>query len=144
MKKLIVLSVICAAVIISCGKKMMPESGANDPSKPVNNKSASSGTPVANTNPNASVNAPENGLPSFRDSQKSGAATAQAQNINSDAYKGKAVYVTKCGTCHALKTPIDYTADQMKNILAVEIPKAKLDSKEAKQVTAYLMDNVRK
>jgi hypothetical protein len=36
MKKLVVLAFICAAVIISCGKKMMPESGANNQAKPGN------------------------------------------------------------------------------------------------------------
>lgn len=53
--------------------------------------------------------------------------------------EGKTVYVTKCNTCHALKTPGDYTKEQMSNILRAEIPKAKLNSKEAGQVITYLL-----
>jgi len=57
---------------------------------------------------------------------------------------GKTVFVTKCGGCHALKNPGDYTMDQMNTILKAEIPKAKLSSKEADEVTAYLLANSKK
>jgi cytochrome c5 len=139
MKKLIIFLFICAAVAVACGKKIMPGSDANNPSKPVNDKSAKTETPSSNTNSN--TNSQDNGLPSFGNTQKS-IPTGQAGTGSLD--KGKTVYVTKCNTCHALKTPGDYTADQMKNILAAEIPKAKLDSKETEQVTAYLMANVKR
>jgi mono/diheme cytochrome c family protein len=36
---------------------------------------------------------------------------------------GKTVYVTKCGGCHALKTPGNYTVEQVYSILKAEIPK---------------------
>jgi cytochrome c5 len=143
MKKLVVLLFICAAVVVACGKKVMPESDANNQSKTGNDKSASSGSQTTNTNTNASVNAPENGLPSFRDMQKS-EASAQTQTMPGYYDKGKTVYVSKCNTCHALKTPGDYTTNEMKNILSSEIPKAKLDKKEAEQVTAYLLANAKK
>jgi mono/diheme cytochrome c family protein len=58
--------------------------------------------------------------------------------------QGKTVFVSKCGTCHTLKNPGDYTIDQMNTILQAEIPKAKLSSKEAEQVTAYLLANAKK
>jgi mono/diheme cytochrome c family protein len=128
MKKLIVLSFICAAGAISCGKKIMPESDANNPS---NEKSAKSGTQSATT------------TPSFNNMQKSVPPPADGpRSVNME--QGKTVFVTKCASCHALKNPGDYTVDQMNTILQAEIPKAKLSSKEAEQVTAYLLANTKK
>lgn len=138
MKKLFVLLVICAAVAVACGKKIMPESDANNQSKPANDKSANSATQSANTN------ASSNTTPSLNDMK--GFQTVPIENIPRavpmDAEK--TVYVTKCGSCHALKTPSDYTADQMRTILKAEIPKAKLNSTEAQQVTTYLLANAKK
>jgi hypothetical protein len=141
MKKLLVLSFICAAGIISCGKKIIPESDANNPSKPVNEKTQREATQSGNTN----TNTPSSTTPSFNNMQKS---VPYPDNDNGprsvSLEKGKTVFVTKCNTCHALKSPGDYTVDQMNTILKAEIPKAKLDKKEAEQVTAYLLDNAKK
>jgi cytochrome c5 len=139
MKKLIILLSVCAVVAVACGKKIMPESDANNQTRPVSNKSAKSETPSPNTNQNS--NPQDNGLPSFANIQ---ATMPNGHPGDDNAYKGKSVYVNKCGTCHALKTPANYTAEQMKNILKTEIPKAKLDSKESEQVTAYLLANTTK
>ncbi len=133
MKKWLVMLFICAAGVIACGKKIMPESGTNNQSKPVNDKSVKSETQSATTNTSATTTPSSNNMqsntPTFRKPETS------ARDVE------KTVYVTKCNSCHALKIPSDYTADQMKNILKVEIPKAKLSSKEAEQVTAYLLAN---
>ena len=136
MKKILVLSFICAAGVISCGKKIMPESGANNPS---NDKSAKSGTQTATTNTNTSATT----TPSFNNMQKSAPQPDQGpRSVSMEG--GKTVFVTKCVSCHALKNPGDYTVDQMNTILIAEIPKAKLSSKEAEQVTAYLLANAKK
>ncbi len=137
MKKWIVLSVICAAGAIGCGKKIMPESDANNQSKPANDKEAKAATQSANTNTSSSS------TPSFNNMQRS-VLPVQDGPRSVSMEKGKTVYVTKCNGCHALKNPSDYTTDQMSNILKTEIPKAKLDSKEAEQVTAYLLANSKK
>ena len=136
MKKLIVLSFICAAGIIGCGKKIMPESGTNNQTRPANDKEVKAATQVAATNTSATS------TPSFNNMKgtESGAPVLPASEIMD---KGKTVYVTKCSSCHALKVPGDYTRDQMKNILKAEIPKAKLDNKEADQLTVYLLANTR-
>lgn len=140
MKNLIILLFICAAGVVSCGKKIMPESDANNQSRPVNDKEAKSATQSANTS-SMNTNSQDNGLPSFGNVQKS-ATSMETKAMVMD--KGKTLYTTKCTACHAPKTPNDYTTDQMKNILKVEIPKAKLDNKEAEQVTTYLLANTRK
>ena len=136
MKKWIVLSMICAAGIISCGKKIMPESGANNQSKPVNGKEAKTASQSSNTN------AASNTTPSLNNMQRSAPNNENARSVSME--NGKTVFVTKCGGCHALKNPGDYTMDQMNTILKAEIPKAKLSSKEADEVTAYLLANSKK
>ena len=136
MKKLLVLSFICVAGIISCGKKIIPESGANNPSKPANDKSSKSATQPANQNTSATS------APSFNNMQNSAPNNDNPRSVSME--QGKTVFVTKCNSCHALKNPGDYTVDQMNTILKAEIPKAKLNSKEAEQVTAYLLANAKK
>ena len=136
MKKWIVLSLICAAGVISCGKKIMPESSAGDHSKSENSKEAKNGTQSSNTN-NASSS-----TPSLNNMQRSAPNNENARSVSME--NGKSVFVTKCCGCHALKNPGDYTMDQMNTILKAEIPKAKLSSKEADEVTAYLLANTKK
>jgi mono/diheme cytochrome c family protein len=137
MKKLIVLSFICAAGIISCGKKMMPESGTSNQSRSENNKDAKTGTQLATTNTSATT------TPSFNNMQQS-IPPVQENSRSVSMDNGKTVFVSKCVGCHALKNPGDYTMNQMNIILKTEIPKAKLSSKEADEVTAYLLANSKK
>ena len=137
MKKLIVLSFICAAAAMSCGKKIMPGSDANNPSKPVNGKEEKTSGQSGNTNTSS------NTTPSFNNMKGTQPVIPDGTKpVSLDA--GKTVYVTKCGSCHALKNPGDYTVDQMYAILKIEIPKAKLSSKEAEQLTAYFLANTKK
>lgn len=137
MKKLIVLLFFCAAVAIGCGKKIVPDSGANNPVRTGNDKVAKAETQTAATNDSRTT------TPSFNNMQKSVPPPADGfRSVSME--KGKTVYVTKCNGCHALKNPGDYTVDQMNEFLKIEIPKAKLDNKEADQVTAYLLANAKK
>ena len=126
----------CAMIGIACGKKVMPESDANN--QPDNGKEKTEKPASKNNDPNHSE------TPTSSNSEME-RAVLPAQNAAASAnlVKGKTVYVTKCGSCHALKNPIDFTADQWNNILKNEIPKAKLDNKEAEQVKAYIMSNTK-
>jgi cytochrome c5 len=137
MKKLSVLFFLCTAVVISCGKKIVPGTEVNSSSNNGNEKTTKSATqPVEQNNSRTTT-------PSFNDMQSSIPPPMESpRNVSME--KGKTVFVTKCGTCHALKNPGDYTEDQLNTILKVEIPKAKLDKTEAEQVTAYLIANSRK
>lgn len=137
MKKLSVLFFICTAVVISCGKKIVPGTDVNSSSNNGNEKTTKSATqPVEQNNSRTTT-------PSFNDMQSSIPPPMESpRNVSME--KGKTVFVTKCGNCHGLKNPGDYTIDQWNNILKVEMPKANLDNKEADQVTAYLHANAKK
>jgi cytochrome c5 len=58
--------------------------------------------------------------------------------------QGKTVYTTRCNRCHALKDVTAYTTTRWDGILKSMVPKAKLDSTQAQQVTAYVMENAKK
>jgi hypothetical protein len=137
MKQLLVLSFICAIGIISCGKKVMPESDANTSSKPANKKMGKEDNQSGNTNASTST------TPSFNDLKGSKTAIPVALDPNY-LDQGKTVFLTKCGSCHALKKISDYRPDQWTNILKVEIPRAKLNNVESGQVTAFIMAKANK
>jgi mono/diheme cytochrome c family protein len=137
MKKLIVLLFICAAGVIACGKKIMPESDTNNPSKPVNEKTEKDAQQPTNTNTSSAS------APSFKNMEQAHAATPVALDpVYLD--QGKSVFLSKCGSCHALKKISDYKPAQWTSILKAEIPKAKLTSEESGQVTAFIMAKANK
>lgn len=61
-----------------------------------------------------------------------------------DLEAGKVVYTTKCSRCHATKPLENWTAEGWQPILKSMIPKAKLDSVQSAQVTAYVKANAKK
>ena len=60
------------------------------------------------------------------------------------ATAGKNIYINRCGRCHALKNTAAFNVDEWKGILADMIPRAKLDSTQATQVTAYVLQHAKK
>lgn len=71
-------------------------------------------------------------------------ATISVASI-ADIEAGKQIYtVGKCVKCHEVKPVDHWTAEQWKPILKSMIPKAKLDSIQRVQVTAYVNLHARK
>lgn len=61
-----------------------------------------------------------------------------------DLEAGKTIFTTKCSRCHATKPVGNWTAEGWQPILKAMIPKARLDSVQAAQVTAYVHANAKK
>jgi hypothetical protein len=61
-----------------------------------------------------------------------------------EAIAGKEVFTAKCGKCHELKDPADYTPKKWISIVNDMAPKAKLDATEKKNVLAYVQANAKK
>lgn len=61
-----------------------------------------------------------------------------------DLAAGKTIYETKCAKCHGAKPLDHWTVEGWKPILKSMIPKARLDSVQAAQVTAYVNTNAKK
>jgi hypothetical protein len=51
---------------------------------------------------------------------------------------GHATFEAKCGRCHSLKIPSNYTVKQWTPILDKMAPRARLDSTEKANVLAYV------
>lgn len=123
MKKAVTLSIICAFIVVACAKKSTPTTS----------------TPAATT----PVESPESEKASQEPVKPVVSAEADLSSA-AIAAKGKIVYETKCGRCHALKTTTAYTSERWDGILASMIPKAKLNDEETKQVTVYVKENAKK
>lgn len=61
-----------------------------------------------------------------------------------EAIAGKQVFTAKCGTCHELKDPADYTPKKWISIVNDMAPKAKLNATEKKNVLTYVQANAKK
>jgi cytochrome c5 len=76
-------------------------------------------------------------------SPKSSTATA---NLSKEEMlkKGEDLFNLKCGRCHGLPSPSEYTAADWQPIMARMAPKAKLNSEETNWVLAYVNANAKK
>lgn len=61
-----------------------------------------------------------------------------------DTAIGKTVFVNRCGKCHGLPEPVQYTAQKWEGILAYMMPRARLDEIQKIHVWAYVNANAAK
>ncbi len=64
--------------------------------------------------------------------------------IAPDTLIGKTVFVNRCGKCHGLPDPNQFTAKRWDAILLSMMPKARLNNEQEIHVTAYVMTNAAK
>jgi mono/diheme cytochrome c family protein len=88
-------------------------------------------------------------IPASPDQAVQPAAPAQpvqpvAATATADLEAGKIIYETKCTRCHGMKAIENYTTDRWVGILRSMVPKARLDSVQTVQVTAYVNAHARK
>ena len=58
--------------------------------------------------------------------------------IIANTVAGKETFTAKCGRCHGLKDPANYTAERWVGLIDWMGPKARLDETEKKNVLAYV------
>ncbi|MBN8674428.1 MAG: hypothetical protein J0L56_09850 [Chitinophagales bacterium] len=61
-----------------------------------------------------------------------------------DLPAGKQIFTNRCGRCHGLPDPVQYTAKRWEAIMALMAPKAKLSKQEQVHVTAWVKENAAK
>lgn len=61
--------------------------------------------------------------------------------ISPDTVAGKTIFTTRCGRCHGLPEPAQYTAQRWDGILSYMIPRSRLNDEQGIHVTAYLKAN---
>jgi hypothetical protein len=68
---------------------------------------------------------------------------SKTETSTGDATAGQATYTAKCGRCHGLKNPGDFTSSDWVPILDKMAVKAHLDSTEKVNVLAYVQVNAK-
>ena len=60
------------------------------------------------------------------------------KQVKADALAGKTIFMNRCGKCHVLPDPGQFTKQRWDGILPVMILKAKLDDAEATALKIYI------
>jgi hypothetical protein len=58
--------------------------------------------------------------------------------IAPDTSIGKTVFINRCGKCHGLPEPVQFTAERWDGILISMMPKARLNEEQKIHITAYI------
>jgi len=61
-----------------------------------------------------------------------------------DLQTGKQIFTNRCGRCHGLPDPVQYTEKRWETIMVLMAPKAKLSKQEQVHVTAWVKENAAK
>ena len=64
-----------------------------------------------------------------------------AVDVKPDTAIGKNIFMNRCSRCHALPDPVQFTAQRWDGILAIMIPRARLDKEKEIHVTAFIKAN---
>jgi hypothetical protein len=134
-------TLICLAIVVmySCAKKMTPAASAPSTDKASATVTVAT-TPVSEANPTAMK--PETPVaPVTTEAAIVTEVTATepitVKKETKEVVAGKEVFKAKCGRCHELKAPENYTAAKWVKIIDWMAPKAKLDASEKENVLAY-------
>ena len=70
--------------------------------------------------------------------------TKPVVDVKPDIETGKIIFTNRCGNCHGLPKPDDFTAKRWDGILSYMVPRARLNNEQGIHVTAYLKANAQK
>ncbi len=137
MKKLFVLSFICATVVIACTKKAMPSTETN-PLKTTETAKDKDQKDMDQKMLDEKIIAEKKA-----EQQRQDDAAKQTDAVMTPMDHGKNIFITKCTKCHAAKNAGEYTASQWDNILKTMSSRAKLSTDEEKHLSAYIKANAK-
>ena len=72
---------------------------------------------------------------------KSFTSVPSVSTITPDTSIGKTVFTNRCGKCHGLPEPNQFTSKRWDGILSYMIPRARLTDEQGIHVSAYLIAN---
>jgi len=79
-----------------------------------------------------------------RTSEPAKPVTATATDIIPDLETGKMIFTNRCGRCHGLPEPAQFSIQRWETILAIMIPRARLNKEQETHITAWLKANAKK
>ena len=62
-------------------------------------------------------------------------------DVKPDIAVGKIIFTNRCGRCHALPEPVQFTAQRWDGILSIMMPRARLDREQEVHVNAFIKAN---
>jgi len=125
MKKLFLLS-FSSMIIFGCAKKNIPAAKTESPTPKT----------VAVLAPGIEISTPAQ--------PAAETATDEMKKVNKLMIEnGQKVYESKCGKCHSLKIPGNYTQERWVKLVDWMAPNAQLTPEEKKQCLAYLQFNAK-
>jgi cytochrome c5 len=66
------------------------------------------------------------------------------ETVPPDTLAGKRIYTSRCGRCHDLPTPAQFTVARWDDILPTMFPRARLSNEEALHVRTWVLVNAGK
>ena len=79
-----------------------------------------------------------------RERQETPAKEISTMTVVPDLARGKTIFMNRCGRCHDLPKPEQYTATRWEKILSTMMPKARLNPEQEVHITAFLKENAGK
>lgn len=66
------------------------------------------------------------------------------ETIVADTAAGRHIFMARCGKCHGVPDPLQYTTRQWETILASMIPRSRINKEQAVHLTAFVNTNADK
>ena len=90
------------------------------------------------------ISCQKKGIPVITERKEQPGKEAITPNIAPDTSAGKTVFMARCGRCHVLPEPSQYSAARWEGILSSMMPKARLDPEQKIHIAAWVKANAAK
>ena len=63
------------------------------------------------------------------------------ETIIADTATGRQIFMTRCGRCHGVPDPLQYSTKRWETILASMIPRSRINTEQAVHLSAFVNEN---